>query len=351
MKTIISTIRHDEKDDEIYNKAAKILQNGGLVAFPTETVYGLGADALNSDASAKIYAAKGRPSDNPLIVHIADEEDLYKLSCDVNDYAKKLVKAFCPGPITMILKKTDMVPDTITGGLDTVAIRMPSHPVARRLIKASGIYIAAPSANTSGKPSPTRASHVIHDMDGRIDMIIADDTVDIGVESTIVDISGDMPTILRPGFITLEQVKEVLGKAQMDPAITEGVAAGVTPKAPGMKYKHYAPNAKITIVKGQQDKVIEAVNRMAGESSRSGHNVAVMASSETAPLYTAGQVIDMGSRNDEAETARKLFAVLRQFDESGVDVVYSESFPTDDVGQAVMNRLIKAAGHTVIEVS
>ena len=214
MKTIISTIRHDEKDDEIYNKAAKILQNGGLVAFPTETVYGLGADALNSDASAKIYAAKGRPSDNPLIVHIADEEDLYKLSCDVNDYAKKLVKAFCPGPITMILKKTDIVPDTITGGLDTVAIRMPSHPVARRLIKDSGIYIAAPSANTSGKPSPTRASHVIHDMDGRIDMIIADDTVDIGVESTIVDISGDMPTILRPGFITLEQVKEVLGKAR-----------------------------------------------------------------------------------------------------------------------------------------
>lgn len=350
MKTIISRIAHDDTDDKIYQQASEILKNKGLVAFPTETVYGLGADALDSEASAKIYAAKGRPSDNPLIVHIADVKDLYILSDDVNENALKLYKAFWPGPLTMILNKSEIVPLSITGGLDTVAIRMPSHPVAHELIKKSGVYIAAPSANTSGKPSPTRAKHVIHDMDGRIDMIIADDTVDIGVESTIVDVSGDVPMILRPGFITLEQVREVLGKAEMDPAIMESVPDGIVPKAPGMKYKHYAPNAQITIVRGEQSKVVDAIRTKASQAVKDGAKVAIMASTENVGLYDGFDVVDMGSRFDEAQEARNLFAVLREFDENGINVVYSESFPTDNVGQAVMNRLIKAAGHMIIDV-
>ncbi len=350
MKTIISRIAHDDTDDKIYQQASEILKNKGLVAFPTETVYGLGADALDSEASAKIYAAKGRPSDNPLIVHIADVKDLYILSDDVNENALKLYKAFWPGPLTMILKKSEIVPLSITGGLDTVAIRMPSHPVAHELIKKSGVYIAAPSANTSGKPSPTRAKHVIHDMDGRIDMIIADDTVDIGVESTIVDVSGNVPMILRPGFITLEQVREVLGKAEMDPAIMESVPDGIVPKAPGMKYKHYAPNAQITIVRGEQSKVVDAIRTKASQAVKDGAKVAIMASTENVGLYDGFDVVDMGSRFDEAQEARNLFAVLREFDENGINVVYSESFPTDNVGQAVMNRLIKAAGHMIIDV-
>ena len=350
MKTIISRIAHDDTDDIIYQQASEILKNKGLVAFPTETVYGLGADALDSEASAKIYAAKGRPSDNPLIVHIADVKDLYILSDDVNENALKLCKAFWPGPLTMILKKSEIVPLSITGGLDTVAIRMPSHPVAHELIKKSGVYIAAPSANTSGKPSPTRAKHVIHDMDGRIDMIIADDTVDIGVESTIVDVSGNVPMILRPGFITLEQVREVLGKAEMDPAIMESVPDGIVPKAPGMKYKHYAPNAQITIVRGEQSKVVDAIRTKASQAVKDGAKVAIMASTENVGLYDGFDVVDMGSRFDEAQEARNLFAVLREFDENGINVVYSESFPTDNVGQAVMNRLIKAAGHMIIDV-
>lgn len=354
MKTIIEEITGDEKQDEaIYKKAGEILKRGGLVAFPTETVYGLGADALDETASKKIYAAKGRPSDNPLIVHIADINDLYKLSCNVNDNALKLAKAFWPGPLTIILKKSDIVPGTITGGLDTVAIRMPSHKVASKLIKNSGVYIAAPSANISGKPSPTRGQHVIHDMDGRIDMIIVDDTVDIGVESTIVDLSESFPTILRPGFITLEQIKSTLGEAVMDPAIMGNVAEGITPKAPGMKYKHYAPEANITIVDGEVNKVVAMIDEMACERACDGAKVAIMASSENVALYRKTelyQVIDMGSRFNEAEEARNLFAVLRKFDDDGIDYVFSESFSTNDVGQAVMNRLIKAAGHTIIHV-
>lgn len=236
MDTIVAKITNDSlTDKKIYEQAGKILREGGLVAFPTETVYGLGADALDEKASAKIYAAKGRPSDNPLIVHIADIEALYKLSCEVPDKALKLADKFWPGPLTMILKKSDIVPDSITGGLGTVAIRMPSHKVAAELIRTSGVYIAAPSANTSGKPSPTRASHVIKDLSGKIDMIIEDDTVDIGVESTIIDLSEEVPTILRPGYITKEMFEEVIGGVRIDPAITEGVKSGVVPKAPGMK--------------------------------------------------------------------------------------------------------------------
>lgn len=350
MKTVIAQITADEeKNQKIYEQAGQILKSGGLVAFPTETVYGLGADALDAEASAKIYAAKGRPSDNPLIVHIAELSALYELSCDVNALALKAANAFWPGPLTLILKKKKIVPDAITGGLDTVAIRMPSHPVAAKLIRTSGIYIAAPSANISGKPSPTKAEHVIHDMDGRIDMIIADDTVDIGVESTIVDLSSEVPTILRPGFITKKQLEDALGEVRIDPAIMGSLEDGVAPKAPGMKYKHYAPDAQLVIVEGEQQKVIDTINRLAQEKMQMGASVGVMATEETKLLYHADVVKTLGSRADEAAAARNLFAVLRDFDSLSVQYIYSESFPTVHVGQAVMNRLIKAAGHTIIK--
>lgn len=350
MQTKVVKIDPIQIDEKEMQEAAELIREGELVAFPTETVYGLGADALHPEASKKIYAAKGRPSDNPLIVHIADKKDLEVLSCDVNDMAVKAAEAFWPGPLTMILKKKDIVPDSITGGLGTVAIRMPSHPVAARLIKTSGVYIAAPSANISGKPSPTKAEHVIHDMNGRIDMIIADDTVDIGVESTIVDLSEDVPTILRPGFITKKQLEGVLGEVKVDPAVMGNVADGIVPKAPGMKYKHYSPDANVVIVTGDSDKVVDKINELCELRRKEGKRVGVMTVSEDAGCYNADKVVDMGSRCDEALAAKNLFAALRSFDEDGIQYVYSESFPTDNVGQAVMNRLIKAAGHTIIKV-
>lgn len=350
MKTIIAKITGEEAQDEkIYEKASEILRSGGLVAFPTETVYGLGADALDAKASAKIYAAKGRPSDNPLIVHIAQMTDLYKLSSDVNENAIKLAGAFWPGPLTIILKKTDCVPASITGGLNTVAIRMPSHPVASRLIRTSGVYIAAPSANTSGKPSPTKAEHVINDMDGRIDMIIADDTVDIGVESTIVDLSDEIPTILRPGYITREMLEQVLTQVKIDPAIMGSVKDGVVPKAPGMKYKHYAPDADLAIVEGQEDAVIDRINSLVKQKECEGFKVGIMATEETKERYKSGIVKAVGSKESELSVARNLYAAMRDFDRIGVQYIYSESFSAQNVGQAVMNRLIKAAGHTIIK--
>ena len=347
MDTIVAKITNDSlTDKKIYEQAGKILREGGLVAFPTETVYGLGADALDEEASAKIYAAKGRPSDNPLIVHIADIEALYKLSCEVPDKALKLADKFWPGPLTMILKKSDIVPDSITGGLGTVAIRMPSHKVAAELIRTSGVYIAAPSANTSGKPSPTRASHVIKDLSGKIDMIIEDDTVDIGVESTIIDLSEEVPTILRPGYITKEMFEEVIGGVRIDPAITEGVKSGVVPKAPGMKYRHYAPKADLKIVEGPVEKVVAYINEKAAAGK-----VGIICTEETKDRYPAGDVKCIGSRKSELSIASHLFAVLREFDEDGVDAIYSESFQAPGLGEAIMNRLLKAAGHQRVDVS
>ena len=336
VETIVANITGNPKeDDKIYDKAGEILRAGGLVAFPTETVYGLGADALDVKASAKIYAAKGRPSDNPLIVHIADMDALYKLSSEVPKTAIKLAEKFWPGPLTMILKKSDIVPDSITGGLGTVAIRMPSHKVAAELIR---------------KPSPTLASHVIKDLSGKIDMIIADDTVDIGVESTIIDLSEEVPAILRPGYITKEMFEEVIGRVTIDPAITDGVKAGVVPRAPGMKYKHYAPDADLKIVEGDMAKVVDYINDNTKKLIDEGFKVAIMTTDETRHFYTDGIVISMGHKSDELSVARHLYAILREFDNEHVDYVFSESFETENVGRAVMNRLIKAAGHTIIHV-
>lgn len=351
MDTIIRKITDDDDNNEIIIKtAADIIARGGLVAFPTETVYGLGGDAFDVNASARIYEAKGRPSDNPLIVHIAALEDLYSLTDNIPDKALALAKEFWPGPLTMIVDKKNCVPDTVTGGLSTVAVRLPSHKIARDLIKASGTFIAAPSANLSGRPSPTRAEHVIEDLSGRVDMIIDGGDIEIGLESTIVDLTEDVPVILRPGYITMEMIEDVIGDVRLDKALMTGVSDGVAPKAPGMKYRHYAPKAELTIIEGERDKVINRINSFVEEGRRRNCKVGVMLTAETYDMVEADVKISLGSGDSNEEIARNLFATLREFDETGVDVIYSEGFGDNGLGQAVMNRLLKAAGHRVIKV-
>ena len=286
MKTIMQTINPESFRDEELEEACRILQKGGLVAFPTETVYGLGGDAMHPEASAKIYAAKGRPSDNPLIVHIADMDALEDIAQSVPEAAVKLADHFWPGPLTMIFPKKEAVPKSTTGGLETVAVRMPSHPVARALIRESGVYIAAPSANTSGRPSPTKAEHVKEDLDGRIDMILDGGAVGIGLESTIVDLSTGVPTILRPGYITGEMLEDVLGEVQVDPAIlSQKMNPNIVAKAPGMKYRHYAPKGQMTIIEGDTGKVVDEINRLVKEKTDEGCSVAVIATEETKDAY------------------------------------------------------------------
>lgn len=349
MNTIIRPI-DEENWDTVIGQAAGILAAGGLVAFPTETVYGLGGDGLRRDAARKIYAAKGRPSDNPLILHIADASALGKLAEDIPAEAYRLAEVFWPGPLTVILKKKDIVPYETTGGLETVAVRMPSHPAARSLIERSGLYIAAPSANLSGRPSPTRAEHVIEDMQGRIDMIIDAGAIEIGLESTIVDLTAPVPTVLRPGFITADMIKEVLGDVCFDKTVLAKSAAEGTdrPKAPGMKYRHYAPRADMIIVEGTVSGMTARINELAGQYVSEGKKVGILASAENAAAYPAGQVVVVGSRQDNKEIASRLFDVLRTFDRMETDIILSECFSCEELGQAVMNRLIKAAGYHII---
>ncbi|MCD8221108.1 MAG: threonylcarbamoyl-AMP synthase [Clostridiales bacterium] len=337
------------KDEEL-EEAVEILRSGGLVAFPTETVYGLGANALDETASVKIYAAKGRPSDNPLIAHISGIGELEPLTARVPDAGRRLAGAFWPGPLTMIFPKSIRVPYTTTGGLDTVAVRMPSDPVANRLIALAGIPIAAPSANTSGRPSPTRAEHVWEDMNGKIEMILDGGPVGIGVESTIVDVSGEMPVLLRPGAVTMEMLTEVLGEVAVDPTIQGPPREGLRPKAPGMKYRHYAPRAEMTIVEGESMRVADEINRRVRESLLRGKRAGVICTDETRSLYKAGFIRSVGVRAREETIAHNLFAVLREFDELETDVIFSESFAGDHLGFAIMNRLTKAAGYRIIQV-
>lgn len=319
------------------------------MAFPTETVYGLGANALDEKAAAKIYAAKGRPSDNPLIVHIARMEDLPAVASEIPEKAKMLAEHFWPGPLTMIFKKTEKVPYGTTGGLDTVAVRMPVHPVALQVIAAGGGFIAAPSANTSGKPSPTTAAHVAADMDGRIDMVLDGGAAGIGLESTIVDMSEETPVILRPGYINQAMLEQVIGEVRMDQALIQENSK-VRPKAPGMKYKHYAPKADLKIVEGTQEAVVAEINRRICEQAAKGEKTGVIATEETKDLYKGGLVKSIGRRSDEEAIARHLYSVLREFDESEVTQIYSEAFDTPNMGQAIMNRLVKAAGHQIIRL-
>ena len=385
-KRIIIEDRNHIKDEEL-KEAASILRSGGLVAFPTETVYGLGGNALDEDAARKIYAAKGRPSDNPLIAHVSCVEEVAPLVKEIPEAGRKLMEAFWPGPLTMIFPKSEKVPYGTTGGLDTVAIRMPDDPVANRLIALAGVPVAAPSANTSGRPSPTTADHVWQDMNGRIEMIIDGGPVGIGVESTIVDVSSAVPSVLRPGAITMEMLAEVLGEVSVDPAILGPLSADVRPKAPGMKYKHYAPKADLTLVEpgtgteresgaeqvtGAEQKngadrntgaypetgldetqlqaMICKVRELSREKIEAGYKVGVICTDESRGCYTDGEVRSIGARKSQASVAHNLYALLREFDDLGVDYIFSESFPKDHLGQAIMNRLSKAAGYKIVKV-
>ena len=336
--------------DEELAEAAQILRDGGLVAFPTETVYGLGANALNEEAAKKIYAAKGRPSDNPLIAHISCMEELEPLVKEIPEAGRKLAEAYWPGPLTMIFPKSSIVPYGTTGGLETVAVRMPSDPVANRLIHLAKVPVAAPSANTSGRPSPTTAQHVWQDMNGRIEMILDGGPVGIGVESTIVDVSGEVPTLLRPGAVTMEMLEKTVGHVEIDPAIQGPPTADFHPKAPGMKYRHYAPHAQMTLVEGEAEAVANKINELVKEGLEQNQRVGVICTDESRSSYSDGLVRSVGERAKQETIAHNLFAVLREFDDLDVDVIYSESFSKDHLGQAIMNRLTKAAGYHILKV-
>lgn len=335
------------EEEVLLQQAGTVLRQGGLVAFPTETVYGLGGDALNPESSRRIYEAKGRPSDNPLIIHICKFDDIYSIVREVSEEAKRIAEAFWPGPLTMILPKAECVPQETTGGLDTVAVRMPAHPVAQKLIEYGGGYVAAPSANTSGKPSPTLAKYVVEDMDGRIDVIIDGGEVGIGLESTIIDLTVTPPQILRPGYVTQEMLSEILGTVETDATILRA-DSGQAPKAPGMKYRHYAPKGELSIVQGTSEAVAEYINECVAADRREGHRTGVIATRELAEAYEADVVKVVGSRLDEDSIAKHLYAFLREFDDENITRIYSESFAADGFGQAIMNRLLKAAGHKVI---
>ena len=336
-------------DGTVIREAGRILREGGLVAFPTETVYGLGGDALNPQSSRKIYAAKGRPSDNPLIIHIADLDALGLIVREIPECAVRLAERFWPGPLTMILHKSERVPYETTGGLDTVAVRMPVNRTARELIRAAGGYVAAPSANRSGRPSPTAARYVAEDLAGRVEMIIDGGDTPIGLESTIVDLTSDRPTVLRPGYITRQQLEEVLSQVEEDSTLMRD-DSGQTPKAPGMKYRHYAPKGDLTIVRGTQEAVTAYINARCQELKEKNKKTGVIGSGAVSGKYHADVCKSVGERGDEEAAARELYRILREFDDECVEVIYAEAFAESGVGRAVMNRLLKAAGYRVEEV-
>ncbi len=339
----MNTIKIRHPDAESLAQAAEVIRRGGLVAFPTETVYGLGADALDENAAKKIYAAKGRPSDNPLIVHLADASEAERY-CRTNELFRRLADAFCPGPLTMILPKRDCIPYTVTGGLETVGIRIPSNPVAHELIRLSGVPIAAPSANLSGKPSPTEFCHIERDLDGRADVLIDGGPCTVGVESTIVKIDDGKISLLRPGGITLEMLREISPDIYVDRCVTEKLREGTRPLAPGMMYRHYAPDAPLVILDGAD----EAFYRYVTEKRESGEACGVLCFDEDMDRLSGfSQVQSIGARTDGEEHARRLFECLRRFDGSGVEVIYARMPDRSGIGLAVFNRLIKASGYTV----
>lgn len=355
MNTKIVKIDINNIDESAIREAGSIIREGGLVAFPTETVYGLGANALDEQAAAKVYAAKGRPSDNPLIAHICDREMLKSLVVDIPENAEKLMDAFWPGPLTLIFRKSDNIPKGTTGGLDTVAVRYPNHPIAERLIQAAGVSIAAPSANLSGKPSPTLGEHVIDDMNGRIDMIIDGGMVGMGLESTIIDVTADPPVVLRPGFITYEMAKGVVGQLEIDQAILKKPEEGLKPKAPGMKYRHYAPTADYSIYRGEAVKVAEHIASLANEKADAGVKVGIITADQHLKLYKGRlneniEIVSLGDLDKPETIAGKLFKALRDFDKSNTQFIFGEAFSEDNVGWAIMNRLTKAAGYNIMDV-
>lgn len=349
LDTKIAIIKEDNINYEAINEAANVIKKGGLVAFPTETVYGLGANALDEASVKKIFEAKGRPQDNPLIIHVADK-NINKYAKEVPNIANKLIDTFWPGPLTVILKKSDIVPSVTSAGLDTIGIRMPYTIIALELIKASGVPIAAPSANISGRPSPTDFQRCIEDLNGRVDYILGGEESKVGLESTIVDCTVNPPCILRPGAITLEMLRTINDSIYIDASIMNKPKEDLKPKAPGMKYRHYAPKAKLKIIQGDFEKTIEKINEMVLNYIDENLKVGIMATDESLPYYKVGEVISLGSRENLQEIAKNLFETLRTFDDKNVDIIISESFIREGLGIAIMNRLTKAAGFDIIKI-
>jgi L-threonylcarbamoyladenylate synthase len=347
-KTLVLKVDSQKPKMGTIRIAADFIKKGGLVAFPTETVYGLGADALNSKAVLAVFEAKKRPLDNPPIVHVGNPKDVYNLVKEVPPKAEKLMKNFWPGPLTLIFKRSNIVPDVTVAGLDTIAIRMPRHNVALALLRGSGCPIAAPSANLAGKPSPTTAKHVWDDLNGRIDAILDAGPTNIGVESTVLDLTVDPPQILRPGGTVYEVLRKFLGKVELHPvAVAEKELQIEKVRSPGMKHKHYAPNADVIVVEGEVSAVMEKVKELAKFYKQKGIKVGVLATDETVGYYEADVVKSLGSRNDLAVIAKNLFRLLREFDLDCVDVIIAEGIPAEGLGLAVMNRLRKASGYKI----
>jgi L-threonylcarbamoyladenylate synthase len=352
MKEMDTKIIHITEDIENYtnelHEAGNIIQQGGLVAFPTETVYGIGANALDDKACLKIYEAKGRPSDNPLIMHISDIECLPEYACPVSDIALSLIEAFWPGPLTLVFNKTEKVSKLITGGLNTVAIRMPQHPIARDIIHHAGVPVVAPSANLSGKPSPTRGSHVVDDLAGRVDMIIDGGKTEHGLESTVLDVSGNIPCILRPGSITISMIEAVVGKVHYDDHLEN---ESLTPKSPGMKYKHYAPRGNLQIISGDsEEKIVDYILSEGHRLMKLGRKVGVITPEHLKNKFSLDAVESIGHIENPKEIGSNLFKILRRMDELEVNDIFSFEFKGEEVAVAIMNRLIKASGHTITHI-
>lgn len=347
IKTKYVTVNRNNPEKKYIREAGNIIKRGGLVAFPTETVYGLGGNALDENVARKIYAAKGRPQDNPLIVHIHSISQLESLVEDMPERAVKLMDKFWPGPLTIIFRKSANVPSGTTGGLDTVAIRMPANKIALSFIKDAGVPIAGPSANISGRPSPTCAQDVLEDLEGRVDMILDGGPAKVGVESTVIDLSEDIPLILRPGGLTKEELESILGHVEIDP----GLAPGERPKSPGQKYKHYAPKAEVTVVEGSVDFQIKKIQGLTRELEKAGYKVGIMATAQTRDFYKNGRIISMGDRDAPLTISSNVFTILRKFDRLKVDKILAESIPQKGLGLAVMNRLYKASGYNIIKQS
>ena len=343
MKTEILKIS-DVSEKEKIKKAADVLRNGGLVAIPTETVYGLGANATDENAAKRIYAAKGRPSDNPLIIHISDPEDAEKYAV-TNECYYRLAKAFMPGPLTVILPKKNTIPFSVTGGLDSVAVRCPAHPIANEIIRECGVAIAAPSANISGSPSPTSAEHVIHDMMGRVDMIVDGGDSEIGLESTIIKLDGNNAILLRPGAITCDALSCVCENVEISSAVTEELSANEKPLSPGMKYRHYAPTAPLVLLEGDDDRVISFLR-----NAQNAEHCTILCYDEEAELLRYERLIPIGKKDDIAAQSAKLFSALREADTLDGDVIYAHLPRKEGLGLALYNRMIRAAAHTIKKV-
>lgn len=347
METKIAVLKGEIGEEKFIKEASKVIKNGGTVAFPTETVYGLGANALNCDSVKKIFEAKGRPQDNPLIIHVASKE-IDEYVKNIPEVAKKLMDKFWPGPLTLILEKKDIVPNETSANLNTIGVRMPNSDIALKLIKESGVPIAAPSANISGRPSPTDIERCIEDLKGRVNYIIGGDKSNVGVESTIVDCTVTPPVVLRPGGVTLESLREVNSSIEIDKGLLNN-SDDFKPKAPGMKYRHYAPNAKLKIIKGNRKKTIEKIREMVHNYIKAGMKVGILISEENIDMYSEGEKIVLGSYNDLSKVASNLFEALRKCNDLNVDIILAEAFTEEGLGIAIMNRLNKAAGYDIIE--